>query len=109
MSLRGFVFGAALAMGVGASAAAQAGQGSANVDAVLLQDSVVVLNGRAFRVSEQTAISGHGGEKLTLAEVPSRDRGASLDETAAYYESLEESTQGKPLLYRLELTGRAPR
>jgi len=109
MRLRGIVFGAALAMGIGASATTQAGQGNANVDAVLLQDNVVVLNGRAFRVNEQTAISSHGGQKITLAEVPSRDRGASLDETAAFYESLEESAQGKPLLYRLELTGKVPR
>ena len=109
MTIRRILLGAALALAVAGAAPARAErQGNAEINTVKARESLVILNGKPFRVSERTVMSAPGGKHVTLGQLPSTDGGASEDEAAVYYEA-DDTTQGAPLLYRLELTGRHPR
>jgi hypothetical protein len=109
MTIRRIWLGASLALAVAGAAPAHAEtHGNALIESVQVRESLVVLNGKPFRVGEHTAIAGKGNKRLTLAELPSTDRGATMDQAAVYYEA-DDETQGAPLLYRLELTGAVPR
>jgi hypothetical protein len=101
---KSMTFAAALAIGLAASAAG-ADQGSALLDSK--QDGTLVLSGREFRWNDGTALEDEEGNRIGFAELPSRERGASDDDAAVWYEASDD--EASPLLYRLKLTGAVPR
>ncbi|HVM42938.1 MAG TPA: hypothetical protein VMT77_05500 [Gemmatimonadales bacterium] len=112
MTLRSLVLAGALAAAATAPGLARAdqAQGPAEISAVQVDQSMVELNGKPFRVSDSTAIEDKEGHKIGLMQLPSLERGASADQAAVWYEAEDEATRGgAPLLYRLKLTGMRPR
>jgi hypothetical protein len=99
----------AAALAVPGLARAERDRGAAVIDAVHIEQNVVELNGRPFRVTDGTAIEDKQGHKIGLFQLPSLERGASADQAAAWYEADEGDARGVQLLYRLKLTGMQPR
>jgi hypothetical protein len=84
--------------------AAPAGQGNAVIESK--QDGAVVLNGASYRTSDGTVIEDREGNRISFAELPSLERGASADDAAVWFEASDDATA--PLLHRLKLTGAQP-
>jgi hypothetical protein len=110
MSLRRIALAGALGAALVAPGLARAerAQGTAEISAVHVEQNLVELNGKPFRVSESTAIEDKDGHKIGLLQLPSVERGASDDQAAVWYEA-EDSEARAPTLYRLKLTGMRPR
>src|SRR5262245_58168055 len=98
---------AALALctaGLAIAGSASASQGSAVIESK--QEGSVVLSGASYRVTDGTVLEDKDGNKLTFAELPSAELGASADETAVWFEASDDATS--PLLHLLKLTGTQP-
>jgi len=110
MTLRRIALAGALGAALAAPGPARAeqAQGPAEISAVHVEQNLVELNGKPFRVAESTAIEDKDGHKIGLLQLPSIERGASSDQAAAWYEA-EDSDSRAPVLYRLKLTGMRPR
>lgn len=110
MTLRRIALAGALAAALATPGLARAehDQGNGEIAAVHVEQNVVEMNGRSFRVSDGTAIEDKEGHKIGLMQLPSLERGASADQAAAWYEAEEGDARGAQLLYRLKLTGRRP-
>lgn len=66
---------------------AHAIEGHGMVEAVRLGvDPAVVLNGKAYRVTERTVLEGRQGERLALGQLPSVEAGGTVDETSAWFD-----------------------
>jgi hypothetical protein len=111
MTLRRIALAGALGAALAAPGLARAenDQGSAEIDAVHLEQNVVDLNGKPFRVSDGTVIEDKQGQRIGLLQLPSIEHGASADQAAVWYEAEEGDGRSARLLYRLKLTGMRPR
>ena len=86
---------------------ASAGQGNSIVDSKQVAESLVVLGGTTYRVSDGTAIEDADGNAIPLANVPTIAQGASEDDAAVYFES-SDGDVATPVLHTLRLTGAVP-
>jgi len=72
---------------VAAPRLASAIEGHGMVEEVRLGvDPAVVLNGKAYRVTERTILEGRQGERLALGDLPSVETGGTVDETSAWFD-----------------------
>jgi hypothetical protein len=86
---------------------ALADQGHSVVDSKSVAESLVVLGGTTYRVSDSTAIEDSDGNAIPLADVPAIAQGAGQDDAAVFFESSEGNVT-MPVLHRLKLTGAVP-
>jgi hypothetical protein len=98
-----------LGLALGAAGGARAGEGTALIQRVDVEHATVVLDRDAYRVSDRTRIHDADGNVLTLAQLPSLERGASADAAAAWFEAGDGRFGSAPPLYELRLTGAVPK
>ena len=105
----GWVWASAALLVGGAPALAGEERGNATVDRVDAGRGHIVIGDATYVAGDYTQIENEQGARLSLADVPSIEGGASPDEAAVWFEAGEASgTAPRPLL-RLELTGSLPR
>ena len=104
------LFAAALVLGLAAGAApARADQGNAVIESKQLDQHVVTMGGKAYRVSDGTVLEDKDGNAIEFAALPSTAGGASQDDAAVWFETGDESEAQTPVLHLLKLTGSVPR
>ena len=104
--LRGAAATAVGALGLWLAGAASADQGSAVIESKA-DGTVVMTGGTTFRVSESPAIESKEGNRMALAEDPTKAQGASDDDAAVWFEASDGEAQ--PMLHLLKLTGATPK
>jgi hypothetical protein len=104
------LFASALALGLVAGAGAvRADQGTAVIESKQLDQHVVTMGGKAYRVSDGTVLEDKDGNPLEFAALPTTAGGASADDAAVWFETGDESEAQTPVLHLLKLTGSVPR
>lgn len=102
-------FASAVALGLIASAgSARADQGSSVIESKMLEESLVTMTGKTYRVSESTVLEDKDGNKIAFEALPTVEQGASQDDAAVWFETGDSELQS-PVLQVLKLTGSVPR
>ena len=105
------LFASAFALGlvvVGAGSA-RADQGNSVIEAKKLDQGVVTMGGKDYRVSDGTVLEDKDGNAIAFAALPTTAGGASADDAAVWFETGDESEAQTPVLHLLKLTGAVPR
>jgi uncharacterized low-complexity protein len=104
------LFAGALALGLVAGAgAAHADQGNAVIESKQVEQHLVTLGAKAYRISDGTVLEDKDGNAIAFASLPTKMEGASDDDAAVWYETGDETEEQTPVLHLLKLTGAMPR